>query len=348
MILRWKNFTNIRTLMSLRITLAHFSLILTIISMRQGKGLVRYFLPILIIGKSIFLFMLSSGGKPACPRCCMVLYGAELYGVELFTLTPTLLLRLERCQSWLLKNVCHVPKFAPRPLLLALLCLNSTESEIAIWKLLLLDRLIKEPEMSSAMKSLFDRRTISFFDSDITSLGVLPSIAGELHKYELFHYSENWHNNSTFPIYSAWKKIVWHKIFDFQRHPWDSFCEFHPNTRVAQSCLENVSSFRFWSLADQFPDLISRVHVQMRLMGNFGLDGSLPWLQNTGGAICFICKGDIESVTHLFLDCSYESFWNYLKFKIAGSNPTDGTYICNFIENLDGHNKVRAACSSLR
>ena len=52
-------------------------------------------------------------------------------------------------------------------------------------------------------------------------------------------------------------------------------------------------------------------------------------------------------MTHLFLDCSYfrnnfESFWNKLKFKIAGSNLTDGAYyIYNFIENLaSGHNKV--------
>ena len=80
-------------------------------------------------------------------------------------------------------------------------------------------------------------------------------------------------------------------------------------------------------------------------MGNFGLNGSLPWLHNTDSAICFICKKDIESATHLFLDCSYfrnnfELLWNKLKSKIAGSNPTDGAYICNFIENLDGHNKV--------
>ena len=63
-------------------------------------------------------------------------------------------------------------------------------------------------------------------------------------------------------------------------------------------------------------------------MGNFGLDESLSWLQNTDGAICFICKEDIENVTHLFLNCSYfrnnfESLWNKLKFKIVGSNLTD-------------------------
>ena len=83
----------------------------------------------------------------------------------------------------------------------------------------------------------------------------------------------------------------------------------------------------------------------MRLMGNFGLNGSLPWLQNTDGAICFIRKEDIESVTHSFLDFSYfrnnsESLWNKLKIKIARSNPIDGTYTCNFIKNLDRNNRV--------
>ena len=84
------------------------------------------------------------------------------------------------------------------------------------------------------------------------------------------------------------------KIFDFERRAWDSFCESHPNMRVAQSCLENVFPFRFWSLANQFLDSVSRLHVQGRLVGKFGLNGSLPWLQNTNGAICFICKKDIE------------------------------------------------------
>ena len=95
-------------------------------------------------------------------------------------------------------------------------------------------------------------------------------------------------------------------------------------------------------------------------MGNFGLNGSLPWLQNTDGAICFICKEDIESVTHFFLDCSYfrnnfKSLWDKLKIKIARSIPIGGAYICNFIKNLDGNNRVLlllggggGACSSIR
>ena len=85
-----------------------------------------------------------------------------LFGAELFTLTPTLLLRLERCQSWFLKNIFYVPKFASGPLLQKLSALNSIESEVAIKKLPFLGHLIKEPKMSPAVKSLFDSRTKSF------------------------------------------------------------------------------------------------------------------------------------------------------------------------------------------
>ena len=37
-----------------------------------------------------------------------------LYGTKVFTLTPTLLTKLERCQSWSLKIIFCVPKFATK------------------------------------------------------------------------------------------------------------------------------------------------------------------------------------------------------------------------------------------
>ena len=117
--------------------------------------------------------------------------------------------------------------------------------------------------------------------------------------------------------------------------------------RVAHTCLENVPRlFCFWSLANQFSDLVSRIlPIQMRLTSNFGFNGCIPWLQNTDGAICFICKEEIESVTHFLLDCSYfrnnfDSLWNKLKLKNAQSNQTDGVYIYSFIINLDRNNEV--------
>ena len=53
-----------------------------------------------------------------------------LFGSELFTLTPSLLLKLERCQLWFLKNIFYVHSFAHSTLILTLSGLNSIESEI--------------------------------------------------------------------------------------------------------------------------------------------------------------------------------------------------------------------------
>ena len=94
--------------------------------------------------------------------------------------------------------------------------------------------------------------------------------------------------------------------------------------QIASSCLANVTPFHFWSLADHFPDLVSRLHVQVRLMGQFGLSGSIPWLCDSDGAFCFVCKQDIESVTHFLLDCTY--------FK--QNFPSLWRNICHFIDNL--------------
>ena len=82
-----------------------------------------------------------------------------LYGTELFTLTSTLLAKLERCQQWFLKNVFYVPKFASRQLLLKLSGLRSIESEIALRKLLLLGCLLTEDKMAPVVRNLFEIRT---------------------------------------------------------------------------------------------------------------------------------------------------------------------------------------------
>ena len=86
------------------------------------------------------------------------------------------------------------PEFAPGPL-------NSIESEVVTKKLLFLGLLITEHKTTPLIKDLFDSRTKSFFDSDISSLGILSSIAESLEKFDLFYYFETWYNNSIFPAY---------------------------------------------------------------------------------------------------------------------------------------------------
>ena len=81
------------------------------------------------------------------------------------------------------------------------------------------------------------------------------------------------------------------KIHEFQEKAWNDFVYGHPKMQIGQACLENVSSHKFWSISEQHPDLVSRLHIQTRLMGNFDLNGGgIPWLCNTDGAICILCN----------------------------------------------------------
>ena len=92
-----------------------------------------------------------------------------LFGAELSMLTPGLLLKLERCQSWFLKYIFNVPSFTPGPILLKMSGLNSVASEIAIKKLLFLGRLITEPNMAPTVRNLFQCRAESYFDTNVIS-----------------------------------------------------------------------------------------------------------------------------------------------------------------------------------
>ena len=129
------------------------------------------------------------------------------------------------------------------------------------------------------------------------------SISDVLVKYDLFQYFESWFNDSTFPAYTDWKRIVADNIQVFEGGAWSQFCNSHPDMHVAQSCFENMSIQQFWSIADEYPDLVTRLHTQARLMSNFGLNASVPWLKDTEDALCFICKEDIENADHFLLDC---------------------------------------------
>ena len=129
------------------------------------------------------------------------------------------------------------------------------------------------------------------------------SISDVLVKYDLFQYFESWFNDSTFPTYTDWKRIVRYKIQVFEGDACSRFCNSQPDMHVVQSCFKNMSIQQFWSIADEYPDLVTRLHTQVRLMGNFGLSAAVPWLKDTEGVLCFICKEDIENTDHFLLDC---------------------------------------------
>ena len=189
--------------------------------------------------------------------------------------------------------------------------------------------------MAPTVRNLFESRTESYFDTTITSVGVMLSISEVLVKYDLFQYFESWFNDYTFPTYTDWKRIVRYKIQVLQLSVRHACCSVF---------FQNMSIQQIWSIADEYPDLVTRLHAQARLMSNFGFNAFAPWLKDTKGTLCFICK-DIENTDHFLLDCpqfkeNFDSIWRNLDLKIMRSNLTDGMQITNFIKGLNHQHKI--------
>ena len=128
-----------------------------------------------------------------------------------------------------------------------------------------------------------------------------------VNKYNLFIYFETWFHNSVFPCYEEWKSIVYHEMRNSEMNKWTEYCVSHPNLHVAKACIDNIPPQQFWSLTDQYPDLVRHLQVQVRLMGNLGLNAGVPWLSDTDGQKCFICKNDVEdAVTSFLIACPSE------------------------------------------
>ena len=181
-----------------------------------------------------------------------------LYGSELFTLTSSLLAKLERftssllaelerCQQWFLKKIFYVPNFAPIRLILKLSSLNSIESEIALRKYFILGRMITENKLTPTVRNLFHYRVDSFFDESISSSGILPNICEALHRYERFDYFESWFHNSTFAKYSSWKTIVKNKINKYEENAWNEYALNHHLTSKNQIFPpKGPTTFKIW------------------------------------------------------------------------------------------------------
>ena len=61
----------------------------------------------------------------------------------------------------------------------------------------------------------------------------------------------------------------------------------------------------FWSITSEYPDLVPKRNLQLRLMGNLGLQSGVPWLRIKGEDKCLLCHIEKEDMIHFALRCPY-------------------------------------------
>ena len=153
---------------------------------------------------------------------------------------------------------------------------------------------------------------MSYFDPNINSIVVLPSICDTLCKWNLFIYFETWFHNSIFPCYEEWKSIVYREVRNSKMKKNGLSTVSHIDLHLAKACIDTVPPQQFWSLIDQYPDLVRHLHVQVRLVGHLGLNTGVPWLSDTDSRKCIICKNGVEDAGHFFLMAYLQRNFHYL------------------------------------
>ena len=113
------------------------------------------------------------------------------------------------------------------------------------------------------------------------------------------------------------------KIRKFEVNTWKNFVIAHPSYKLAETCLDLVSPLMFWSTSNQYPDLVTRLHVQIRLTGNVGFSACVPWTIRADESLCFVCK-EAKDQYHFLFDCSYfrknfDSLWSNLHVKASNT-----------------------------
>ena len=95
--------------------------------------------------------------------------------------------------------------------------------------------------MAPVVHELFEIRANSYFDTNIVSLRVLPSICEALHKFDRFNCFDSWYYDSSLQTCASWKTTVKCKIWEFEENSWNSFVLDHPNLSLAQARLATVT-----------------------------------------------------------------------------------------------------------
>ena len=112
-----------------------------------------------------------------------------------------------------------------------------------------------------------------------------------------------------------------------------------------RSILKNTDPAKFWSLSSLFPDLVPKFRTQIRLIGSFRLQGSVPWLKDSSEALCPLRKAEVEDNIHFFFKCNslkneWDTFWAKLFEKIERVCASESSTFKLFASNLDQVTKL--------
>ena len=118
--------------------------------------------------------------------------------------------------------------------------------------------------------------------------------------------------------YNEWKETVKKCIKSKENVYWTEFAILHESVSKNVSAFAEVTFETFWSITSEYPDLVLKRNLQLRLMGNLGLQSGIPWLRIKSEEKCLLCGIEKEDMIHFALRCPYffndwKGFWDTLR-----------------------------------
>ena len=145
-----------------------------------------------------------------------------------------------------------------------------------------------------------------------------------LNKYDLSHHFTDWYHTGVFCSTMNGDKLSRSAFRVKKMCAWTEFAISHESVSKNVSAFADVTFETVWSITSEYPDLVPKRNLQLRLMGNLGLQSGIPWLRIKSEDKCLSCGIEKEDMIHFPLRCPYffndqKSFW-YRHVVLASSD----------------------------
>ena len=152
--------------------------------------------------------------------------------------------------------------------------------------------------------------------------------------------------------YGEWKCTLRNRISIFENSLWETYTENHSHMSLFHQTLTEISPSNYWKITSLYPDLVSKVNIQLRLIGNYGLQSGLPWLRKEKSDACLLCKTESEDLSHFVLRCPYFRndwirFWLLMKNFLLRLNDPESELLLFFLKNLNETCRLRFLTNGL-
>ncbi|PJE78122.1 hypothetical protein CI610_02944 [invertebrate metagenome] len=223
-------------------------------------------------------------------------YPSALYGCELWVLSNTELLMLERAQHFIVKSIQGFGKRTRTDMCTSLIGWLSIEAYIDIKKLLYLGRICRM-NRNNLICRVFISRFFMYIVNNCSQKGFIPDIVRILKKYNLYEYIVLFLDDGSFPNKIHWKSLIYKSVSNYETNAWLHRMSNDADFTRFLLLHDDLKPHYLWQLALRHPNFLYNIGYIMKLIVTVRVSNVQ--------LLCHHCGlFYTDFVTHVILQCS--------------------------------------------